>query len=195
MNRVTSIKDPLEGVTHVKYDENGNAIKIINADKGVMQFEYDLLNRLKKYTDPEGYDFKYTYDANGNIIEFKDGRGNKSFSEYDDLEREVIKIDEASGYVAVYGFDPRNLIKAINYSDGKKARFGYNKNGELVTMSDWNSTVSFKLDLLVKITSVNDQNNKLTAYAYGSVSNQIRITYPDITIMVQTKAMNIGITT
>ena len=57
--------------------------------------------------------------------------------------------------------------------------FAYNKNGELIAMDDWNGTVNFALDLLGRITSVNDENNKNTSYTYDEVGNQITIGYPD----------------
>ena len=65
---------------------------------------------------------------------------------------------------------------------GKEVQFAYNKNGELIAMMDWNGTVNFTLDLLDRIISVNDQNEKVTSYTYDAVSNQTSIIYPDDTI-------------
>ena len=46
-------------------------------------------------------------------------------------------------------------------------------------MMDWNGVTSFELDLLGRVTSVNDHNDKTTGYTYDSVSNQTSIAYPD----------------
>jgi YD repeat-containing protein len=46
-------------------------------------------------------------------------------------------------------------------------------------MMDWNGTVNFALDLLGRITSVNDQNSKVTTYTYDPVGNQTSMKYPD----------------
>jgi len=43
------------GLTLIDYDENGNIIKVENADKGISYYKHDLFNRLVKYTDPENY--------------------------------------------------------------------------------------------------------------------------------------------
>ena len=83
----------------------------------------------------------------------------------------LLQNPKYNGYVTEFGYDPRNLVEAINYSGGKEVQFAYNANGELVAMMDWNGTVNFALDLLGRIVSVNDQNNKVTSYTYDSVGN------------------------
>ena len=40
MDRVTSISDATGGVTLIEYDENGNAIKVTNADGGATAYTY-----------------------------------------------------------------------------------------------------------------------------------------------------------
>ena len=86
------------------------------------------------------------------------------------------------GNITQFAYDPRNLVNAINYSGGKEAQFAYNKNGELIAMMDWNGTVNYDLDVLDRIISVNDQNEKITGYSYDAVGNQTGITYPDNTV-------------
>ena len=53
-------------------------------------------------------------------------------------------------------------------------------------MTDWNGTVNFTLDVLGRITSVNDHNNKIVGYTYDAVSNQTSVTYPDNTTVYYT---------
>jgi RHS repeat-associated protein len=72
-------------------------------------------------------------------------------------------------------------VETINYSGGKTAYFSYDKAGRLVEMNDWTGRTSFTLDLLGRITAVNDQNNRTTTYEYDAVGNQTEITYPDST--------------
>ena len=74
----------------------------------------------------------------------------------------MIQKTDADGYVTEYGYDPRNLVESINYSDEKNVTFQYNVNGELTVMTDWNGTVSFALNILGRTESVNDQNGKMT---------------------------------
>ena len=77
-------------------------------------------------------------------------------------------------------------MEGINYQDGKSVNFQYNKNGELVYMADWNGATNFTLDILDRIKSVNDHNNKLTSYTYDAVGNQDTIAYPDDTAVANT---------
>jgi RHS repeat-associated protein len=71
------------------------------------------------------------------------------------------------------------LVETINYQDGKTVTFGYNKNGILKTTEDWTGAMTFELDLLGRIKSANDQNNKTTSYTYDAVGNKETMTYPD----------------
>ena len=47
--------DPLGNSTYTQYDANGNVKKVTNPDGGVIEYEYDLLDRLTKTTEPGVY--------------------------------------------------------------------------------------------------------------------------------------------
>jgi RHS repeat-associated protein len=59
----------------------------------------------------------------------------------------------------------------------------YDANGQLTEMTDWTGTTSFGLDLLGRITEVNDSNNKTTGYTYDNNGNRASMTYPDNTMI------------
>ena len=71
------------------------------------------------------------------------------------------------------------MVDSINYSGGKGVQLAYNANGELVAMMDWNGTVNFALDILGRITSVNDHNGEIINYTYDSAGNRTSMKYPD----------------
>ena len=151
--------DPEGNETNYSYDGVGNIIKVENADGTFVQYSYDKNYRLTDVWDEGGAILSYAYDGNGNLVQ---------------------KTDE-DGYVTEYSYGPRNLVDAINYGDGREVQFAYDKNGELVAMMDWNGTVNFSLDLLGRIASVNDHNEKVTVYVYDETGNKTAMTYPDNT--------------
>ena len=102
----------------------------------------------------------YSYDGNGNLVQ---------------------KTDE-DGYVTEYAYNGVDLVTNISYNGGKEAGFAYNAAGELVKMTDWTGETTFEVDLLKRLTSVNDHNGRIVSYEYDEVSNQTAVHYPDGTM-------------
>ena len=185
--RITSVTDKNGNATVYKYDANGNIIETVDALGHSSYFEYDAMDRLVKATFyridgrhnvNEAQATLYSYDKRGLVTKEVNAAGDGALYVYDGNGNMVQETD-ADGYVTSYGYDPRNLVEAINYSGGKEVQFAYDRNGALIAMMDWNGTVSFSLDLLGRITSVNDQNEKTTGCTYDAVGNRTSIKYPD----------------
>ena len=186
-SRITSVADKNGNVTTYKYDANGNIIETIDALNNSSYFEYDAMNRLIKVTlwrkdtlhnVNEGQVTLYQYDKRGLLTREINASNNSTFNVYDGNGNLIQKTD-AEGYVTEYSYDPRNIVEAINFTGGKEAQFAYNRNGELIAMMDWNGTVNFTLDILDRIISVNDHNEKITSYTYDAVGNKTSMIYPD----------------
>ena len=92
------------------------------------------------------------------------------------------RTDE-DGYVTDFAYDSRNLVQAISYSGGKNVRFTYNPAEQLVGMSDWTGETTFALDLLGRVTSVNDSSNRTVGYTYDRAGNIASIAYPDTAVV------------
>ena len=187
LGRIKTVTDKNGNVTKYNYDANGNVIETIDALGHSSTFAYDAMNRLVKVTLYRIDDLHkandaevtlYSYDKRGLTTKEINAAGDSTIYVYDGNGNLIQKTD-TDGYVTEYSQDPRNLVEAINYSDGKQVQFAYNKNGALVAMMDWNGTVNFALDVLDRITSVNDQNEKITRYTYDAVGNKTSMTYPD----------------
>ena len=183
--RITSVTDRNDAVTKYKYDENDNLIETTDALNNTSYFGYDKMNRLIKTTlygmdDPDGQITIYEYDGRGLVTKVINALGDKKLNIYDE-NGNLISITDEDGYVIQYTYDARNLAQSITYSGGKKAEFTYNKVGQLVEFSDWTGKTSFTLDLLGRITAINDSNNKKATYGYDAVGNQTSIGYPDET--------------
>jgi RHS repeat-associated protein len=186
--QIVAVTDKNGNVTAYRYDGNGNVVQTVDANGVSAFFEYDAMNRLvkvKQYrSDAQDGVFGeeqitlYGYDKRGLVTKEVNALGYETSYQYDANGNLVAKTD-ADGFTTALSYDVRNIVAEINYNDGRKITFGYNKNGELVTMTDWLGTTSFVLDLLGQIKSVNDHNSKVVSYTYDTVGNQAQINYPD----------------
>jgi RHS repeat-associated protein len=195
LGRIKTVSDKKGNLTQYFYDANGNLVETKDALNHSSYFEYDAMNRLvqvtlnrldARHSVNENQVTIYQYDKRGLVTKEINAANDQTIYVYDGNGNLIQKTD-ADGYVTEYSYDPRNLVDAINYdtanlAGGKQAQFAYNKNGELIAMMDWNGTVNFALDVLDRIISVNDQNEKITGYTYDAVGNQTGITYPDSTV-------------
>ena len=188
-SRITSVTDKNGNKTSYKYDGNGNIVETIDALGRSSYFEYDTLNRLVKMRlyriddkNPAGEEqvTLYQYDGRGLVTKVINALGYEKLMIYDENGNLIQKTDE-DGYVTAYSYNSKNLVKLINYSDEKKVMFEYNKMGKLTAMDDWTGNTTFELDMLNRIVSVNDHNNKVVKYAYDETGNQTCIDYPDNT--------------
>jgi YD repeat-containing protein len=146
--------DRLVKVTLHRIDTQDN----VNSEE-ITLYEYDKRGLTVKEIGATSLETEYEYDGNGNLI----------------------RKTDADGYITELSYDERDLVSAINYSDGQSAVFSYNANGELILMEDWNGDTSFEIDLLGRISSVNDHNGQTVSYTYDAAGNQTVISYPDST--------------
>ena len=68
------------------------------------------------------------------------------------------------------------------YDNGARRQgsiFAYNNYGELVEVADGTGITTSFLDLLSRITSVNDSHGAVTDYQYGTAGNQADIIYSE----------------
>ncbi|WKB51634.1 LysM peptidoglycan-binding domain-containing protein [Eleftheria terrae] len=65
--RVTTVTDPLGGVTRTAYDVFGNAVKVTDPNGNTGYFYFDRLNRAVLHVDPVGSAVETTYNAFGTV--------------------------------------------------------------------------------------------------------------------------------
>ena len=144
--------------TSYSYDRAGNLHTISDGNGEVTTFEYDLLNRLTKETNPIGKIWQYTYDAVGNRLTRLDANGN----------------------LTEYQYDPVNLLRQIDYPDETFVSYTYDAvyNQETATAS-WLGTITNVYDELDRLRSSTDHTGAAVAYSYDPVGNRTSMTYPD----------------
>ena len=158
----------MDGLTRVDYPDGNyvsysydNACRLttVTTPFGSTAYEYDLLDRLTRVVDRNGYATVYEYDANGNRTAVHYANGLTVTYDYDLLNR-LIKQETVD-------IDGEIVVQYI-YTLGAA--------GERKSVTELDRTVEYSYDSLYRLTSETiTEGEKVTVYtyAYDNVSNRI----------------------
>ena len=158
----------MDGLTRVDYPDGNyvsysydNACRLtsVTTPFGTTAYEYDLLDRMTRVVDRNGYATVYEYDANGNRTAVHYANGLTVTYDYDLLNR-LIKQETVDS--------EDNIIVQYIYTLGAA--------GERLSVSELDRTVEYTYDSLYRLTSETiTEGEKVTVYtyAYDNVSNRI----------------------
>jgi RHS repeat-associated protein len=151
--------DGAEDVALMRYGYRGERLtQVINESGHPLLFDYDGKGQITGWTDRNGVQYRYTYDAQGRCVrtEGSDGFLNGSLS-----------------------YDTDNGITHVTDSFGHRTAYHLDRNGQVVrevdplgaeTVSEWD------FDLLLSRT---DPLGRTTTYSYGEVGNLSAVRRPD----------------
>jgi len=199
--------DPDMGVWSYEYDDVGNLIFQTDAKGQIIEFEYDIINRLieKRGLSPQGTVLVlYTYDDTnkdnciGRLSKVEDSSGQTEFF-YDKLGREIksTKTVDGTPYTVERTYDILDRLTALTYPDGQVVNYTYDTNsGNLEKVSSTNNqqqTTNYVEDITYdaqgKIKTISYGNNTQTDYTYGqdlrlshiqTTNNQLQTTFQDL---------------
>ena len=145
---------------YVSYSyDNACRLTKVTTPFGSTSYEYDLLDRLTRVVDRNGYATVYEYDANGNRT----------------------AVHYANGFTTTYEYDLLNRLvceKTIDSEDNVVVQYIYTLGaaGERKSVTELDRTVEYTYDSLYRLTSETiTEGEKVTVYtyAYDNVSNRI----------------------
>ena len=160
--------DLMDGLTRVDYPD-GNYVEYsydkacrltkVTTPFGSTSYEYDLLDRLTRVVDRNGYATVYEYDANGNRTAVHYANGFTTTYEYDLLSRLVCE-------------------KTVDSDDNVVVQYIYTLGaaGERKSVTELDRTVEYSYDSLYRLTSetiTEGEKTTVYTYAYDNVSNRI----------------------
>ena len=138
----------------IHYSEDGLLSEVENPLGDKIQLSYDSQNNLQAITMPDGSNGSWEYDEEGNSISSTNALGSKETFRYDELQR-LVEANTGDGNNITYGYDEYdNVLRVkdkqteINYAytllgslasisqDGKETRYRYNKEEELVEVTN-----------------------------------------------------------
>ncbi len=122
-----AVATPQSRSTFYTYNNLGQKVADILADGTIINYQYDALGRLEKYHASDGtVDYRYTYDASGNIVAIDDEvHATTTRRTYDDAYR-LTKEELGNGLTLTYQYDGLGRISAVMLPDQSSVTYGYN---------------------------------------------------------------------
>jgi RHS repeat-associated protein len=198
-NHVASIKDSTGREVKYTYSGAGDLATVTDAFGGVTEYTYDSGHRLKTIKDPRGnVILKNTYDAQGRIIEQRDGLENLWKLEYgsdetvvtepeggeitygfDDQDRVISETDQL-GHTTATSYDAAgNVDEIIKPGGGAKWQFGHDAAGNLTSVVDpEEGEQSYEYDGQNRLTSFTGEREETWDFEWDADNDLIEITDP-----------------
>jgi len=194
-NNLLTITDPMERVISFEYDENDNLLHI-TTPFSQEHLEYFPDGNLKAYTDGNGNNETYEYDAYGYLSSINYPLGNPATItnddlgrmlsitsdglsteyEYDDLDQ-ITKITYPDGTYIEYTYDFQNMVQLVDRGK-RKIDYTYDGMNQVISSQGPEGYLSLERDGNGNITrvSINGQN---TYYVWDAMNRLIREVNPD----------------
>lgn len=205
LNRISSQIRNSGKETKYNYDSQDNIIGYTDYEGNTTLYNYDLNNQVKSVKAADGSITKYDYDCLGNMISEKDALNKETKYSYDSEGNltDVIYPNDSSeqytydiagrteshiypdGSAVSYDYNAVNQLTDKTYSDvsgetsAGHVQYVYDKFGNRSSMSDDIGDTEYEYDLMGRIISVTDANNKSVKYEYDDANRISKIVYPD----------------
>ena len=188
-DNVTSITDPLSGVTAQAYDALDRLISSTDPATKVTAYGYDNRDHLTAVTDARSVQTAYVNDGFGRVIQTASPDGGTTVYHYDPAGNLTEKTDGRS-VVTQYGYDALNRITAKTfpaasaenvayaYDDSTPGRHGI---GRLASITDQSGSTTFEYDArgnVKKETRVISGVSYVTSYVYDLADRLTQMVYP-----------------
>ena len=195
----------LGGVTSFTYDGNGNILSATDPEKRTVSYTYDLADNLKTVTEAGIIVAEYGYDSVGNLTSYKDGNGKVTNYTYN-LLGNMTSMTDPLGNVKEFSYNVNAMLETVTNPDkttvhydydvldqlvkktydedtDPQALYGYDADGNRITMDDVAGTTNYKYDEIGRITSVTLSTGDKILYGYDEFGNLAKLTYPDNTFV------------
>ncbi len=186
------------------YDDQGNVVRISDAQSGSITYQYDDEYRMIRKTDSDGQSWSYLYDEAGNVREMTDRLGRLTTYRYDNRNRLTAQEDpeggvqrylydaddnpvrrfDKNGNVWLTEFDARN--RTVRQIDplGHETRVAYDRSDNVIMTTDSLSRRSeFQYDDVYRLVSMTEPDpdgpigplqSPVYSFDYDKVGNQTR---------------------
>ncbi|MET4025769.1 YD repeat-containing protein, partial [Marinobacter sp. MBR-99] len=182
-NNLRRVIDAEGGITENDFDRVYNRTAIADANGNTTISEFDALDRLVRVTDAEGQVTSYQYDAVDNRVSRTDALGRVTEYVHDDNDRLIREI-AADGVETEYQFDlvgnRTSITRAANTADASTQTFVYDLDDRLVEQVDGGGNVTrYAYDGNDNRTTVTDANGNTSFYTYDANNRVVLIEDPE----------------
>jgi RHS repeat-associated protein len=175
-----TITDALGHATNYTYNADDERTKVEKATSAITEFAYDSMGEVKSRTDGNGYTTKYEHDALEQPTETIDPLERKAKREYDAVGN-LKKTEDPLGRTVSYSYDAANRPTKIDYSEAATSdiTYKYDKDGNVVEMTDGTGTTTKEYDQLDRLIEVKDGVKEVVKYKYDLGNELTELTYPN----------------
>ena len=178
LKHTTKTVDANGGIVLYEYDAAGQIAAITNETGGVTRYEYDDKGHVTKQTAPDGSVQKFAYDESGNLVSATDALENTTLYEYNEANLRVKEIAPDGG-VTTYAYNENGQTVAITDALGNVTRFEY-KDALLVKSTDANGgETRYGYDAEGRLISTTDALGNTTRFTYDNADNLTAVTFAD----------------
>lgn len=194
-DNVLTQTDRIGATTNYVYDKLNNLISETDGEGRSKGYIYDAVNRLVSVTEDYAtstyqYDsvgnlisaggYTYEYNLNGQKTSAKDALGNVTRYVYN-ANGMLQKVKNADGTSVDYRYNEIDELISKSYNETEEiALYGYDADGNRISMKDIAGTSDYEYDSLGKVTAINiyGGTSKIT-YSYNEYGELTKLGYPD----------------
>lgn len=152
--------------TRLTYDSFDNLLSLTRPNGAMTLWEYDRLNRVTKIKYPGGDEEILTYDARGNVSQWRAGSRVVTY-EYDSVDRLVHMSCPSTGDDYLYTYDNADRLLSMQDQTGTTT-YEYTQNDRLQRVTHpGNRSLTYGYDPGDRLVSTLDPENVATAYSYN----------------------------
>lgn len=176
---------PLEALTTVTYNFNGDLTQIDSPNGVKVTYTYDSARRLTGMADDLGNSIAYTLDDDGNILtETRRDPANvlkyTHSQTFDEMSRLLTSVGAGAGWTRSYAYDKNSNQTTFTNANNDATNFAFDGLDRLITATDALSGVTTDtINDLDQTTSIKDPRNNTTTYGYNAFGDVTQIVSPD----------------
>ncbi len=171
---LTSVTDAENNTTSFSYTGNHYLLDITDP-RGIkpIRNDYDSENRLIKHTDSFGHVINYTYQIGQRLETITDRLGNPTIFEYDS-DGNVVKKTDALGNVTTFTFDANDNQLTETNALGKTSSSTYDAvNNKLTDTDALGNTITYTYNNRRQLLTVTDAKGAVTTNTYDLDGNRL----------------------
>ncbi len=178
-----------------EYDDQGNQVKMTDANGQVYTYTYDAngniltatdplnqvstytyttsFNKVNSYKDPKGNLYSMSYDTDGNMTQLITP-GNNIYTAVYNASGDIINSTDPKGNSYTYNYDAYGNPATVTGPNGYNAALSYDARGRLLSYTDArgnNSTAEY--DILDRLKKITDPVNNFAQFNYDAQGNVV----------------------
>ncbi len=172
LQQVLQITDQQGGQKKYTYDAMGNPTVTIDELGHTNRLYYNDDNLLAYTVGPLNDTMWFSYDGVGNIVGVKTPNGRIITSQFDPLNRMVMRSDQM-GLIESCSYDANGNILSYTDADGYTSNYEYDALGRIITITDaLGKSEYFSYDVMGNMLTRQDKNGNATIYSYDALNRK-----------------------